>query len=129
MRVETVCIEADCAQLVGALERVLPQRGYRTLRSFDLSLATAASHAPNCSTCAEYGKGQCNCRYAVLLVFANQSGMSTPGVISVQGTGGSSVVSLLSVDDDSDFAAQFTALLIEALGVAKATPPGNMAPR
>jgi hypothetical protein len=119
--VETVRIDANSSQLVVALEHVLPERGYRTLRSFDLPLVTAADASTNCHHCVEYGTGQCDCRYAVLLVFANQVEARAPGVIAVQGIGGSSVVSLSSFDENSDFVEQFTPLLIEVAAIASSS--------
>jgi hypothetical protein len=116
--VEVVRIEVDCSQLIGALERTLPQHGYRTLRSFDLPLVATADLAHGGCKCGE----QCNCRYAVLLVSTNRPQTAPLETISIQGRGKSTVVTLLSPDAESILASQFALLLVEALRGVGAAP-------
>ena len=104
-------------QLVGALERILPQHGYRTLRSFDLPLSTSADTTGACGACAERSPEGCACRYTVLLVLP-RAGAGMAETIAVQGKGASSTLTLLASDRDSELAAQFAPLLTEALRIS-----------
>ena len=116
--VEIVRVEADCVQLVGALERILLQHGYRTLRSFDLPLSTSANTAGACGACAERTPEGCICQYTVLIVLP-RAGAGMAETIAVQGKGASSTLTLLTHDGDSELAAQFAQLLTEALHNSK----------
>jgi hypothetical protein len=115
-RVEIVRVKADCSQLTGALESILAQRGYRTLRSFDLPLNSATDAVGECGACAERRSGACACRYAVLLVFP-YARVSSAEAITIQGRGERSTVTLLTYNEDSELTSQFPLLLIEALQV------------
>ena len=114
---ETVRVEADSSQLIGALERVLPQHGYRTLRSFDLPLSTSTQTAGLCNACPVRCPEGCACRYTVLLVLP-RAGAGQVETIAVLGKGGSSTLILLARDGDSELAAQFARLLTEALRIS-----------
>ncbi len=125
---ETVRVKADSSRLISALERTLPRHGYRTLRSFDLPLVaadlTAADPAQGTCECGE----PCDCRYAVLLVYADRPGRTPPETLSIQGQGGSSFVTLLSPDGESALAARLALLLVEALQGADGTGPSDKTP-
>lgn len=122
--VETVNVKADGQRLTVALESVLIQRGYRTLRSFDLPLNAETREPGKCSSCAEPCPDGCACRYTVLLVLP-RPGASNVEAIAVQGRGESSVVTLLPFSPESDFCAQFVLLLMEALLVSQVKAPGS----
>ncbi len=91
------------------------QRGYRTLRSFDLPLAAPESSAQRNCTCGQRHQETCNCRYAVLLVFAPGSELTSATTVSIQGQANSTIVTLMSEPGDSELSAQFTPLLVEAV--------------
>ena len=122
--VETVNVKADCQRLTVALESVLIQGGYRTLRSFDLPLNAETREPGKCSSCAELCPDGCACRYTVLLVLP-RPGASNVEAIAVQGKGESSVVTLLPYSPESDFSARFALLLMEALRVSQVQAPGS----
>jgi hypothetical protein len=119
--VETVRVEAESSQLVGALERVLPRHGYRTQRSFDMSMSTSTKTAGRCvyHECPDRCPEGCACRYTVLLVQSLvRTGMGQTETIAVYGKGGSSTLTLLACDTNSELAAQFAPLLTEALRIS-----------
>lgn len=115
---ETVRVEVDSSQLTSALERILPQHGYRTMRSFDLLLNASTSATGVCNACPERCPDECACMYTVLLILP-RAGASRAETIAVQGKGRSSTVTLLTHDGDSELAAQFALLLMEALHNSK----------
>jgi hypothetical protein len=122
--VETVRVKADCSHLTGALELVLAERGYSTLRSFDLPLNAAKPGLDICSSCAERCSDGCICRYTVLLVLP-RPGISNAEVISIQGKGANATVTLLPYHPEDEFIAQFGLLLMEAMHVSQNSVPGD----
>ena len=122
--VETVRVKADCSHLTGALELVLAERGFRTLRSFDLPLNTTTNGPEKCNSCAERCSNGCACRYTVLLVLP-RPGISSAEAIAVQGKGENSIVTLLPYNPESEFTAQFALLLMDALRISQDYVPGD----
>jgi len=120
--VENVRVKADCRHLTGALELVLAERGFRTLRSFDLPLNTTTHGPEKCDACAERCSNGCICRYTVLLVLP-RPGISSAEAISVQGKGEDATVTLLPYNPEGEFTAQFPLILLEALRVAQNIEP------
>src|SRR6266498_3242095 len=92
--VETVRVQADSSHLMRALELVLAQRGYHTLRSFDLPLNATSDESIKCNSCPERCLESCTCRYAVLLILPPPGG-NCAETIAIQGKGENSVVTLL----------------------------------
>ena len=111
--VETETTELNMASsiCVNALERLLPQHGYRTVRSFDLHLdQDTPTHI------SQVGQPcQCGCDYTVLLVFANTPQAGLEGTISVRGIAARTIVSLIAPKVDGEFVARFATILVEAI--------------
>jgi hypothetical protein len=108
---ETTQLNVQSCTFVNALERVLPRHGYRSVRSFDLHMDDNVVPQPRdkATQCS------CGCDYTVMLVFANAPGASLEGTISVRGNADAAVVSLSSPEANSEFAARFPCILVEAL--------------
>lgn len=114
---ETVRVKADCSHLTDALELVLAERGFGTLRSFELPL-NATTHGPEkCNACSERCSNGCTCRYNVLLILP-RPGISSAEAIAIQGKGDNSIVTLLPYNPEGEFTTQFILLLIETLRVS-----------
>ena len=104
------------SKFVNALERVLPQYGYRSMRSFDLHLdGDAASQIPLVGRPC-----RCGCGYTVLLVYANSPRTGLEGTISVRGIAERSIVSLMVLDRDGELEARFPTILVEAVQMKSA---------
>ncbi len=117
---ETVRVNVGCERFAGALEAALAQSGFLTRRSFDLSLAAPGTSCGPPGASLECRPNTCACRYAVIIVQLRpkQTGTAT---IAILGRGESSVVTLMTWGGDSEFAALFTPLVIQALRLSKAS--------
>jgi hypothetical protein len=118
VRVETVCVQAEGVYLTIALETVLAQRGYRTLRTFDQVINSVVNEKRDCCMCGVSDPGACRCRYTVLFAYSSQE-TDDAEILAIQGRNNHSVVTLLS-HDDSKLAVQFASLLIEVCKVCNA---------
>jgi hypothetical protein len=113
IEMETTELNVESSSFVNALERVLPQHGYRTTRSFDLHLAQElALQIPQLEK-----QCQCGCNYTVLLVFAHGSQADLEGTISVRGIADRSIISLTAPKNDGDLEAHFATILVEAIQI------------
>jgi hypothetical protein len=109
---ETATLGLDSRAFVNALEQVLPRRGYRVVRSFELSF-TDTSQADEPRAALQLHSCECGCGYTVIQVFSEMPATLWAGAIAVQGREGRTTVSLTSPENDSDLAAQFASVLIE----------------
>ncbi len=63
----TVKMRATFEDAVAAVKAALEQRGFRVVRSFDLS--SALDPDDSACSCPHHGTERCTCRYTVLLVY------------------------------------------------------------
>ena len=65
-------IKLACDEAVDFLTRVLEERGFYVLRSFDLRSARALLRDPQNCSCPHHGTDQCGCQYVVILARTSQ---------------------------------------------------------
>lgn len=96
----TVKMRATFEDAVAAVTTALEQRGFRVVRSFDLSSALDPDD-PACS-CPHHGTERCTCRYTVLLVYAPDDGAmpgdTYPCTVTVHARGAEAFVSLTRLE-------------------------------
>ena len=88
-------VSGDSQTAVQALTQVLEAQGLRVYRSFDLRSALVA--LPDCG-CPHHRTDQCNCQYAVLLVYGNTP---SPAQVVAHGRDGQTWLSVLGADAPS----------------------------
>lgn len=98
----TVKMRATFDDAVAAVMRVLEQRGFWVIRSFDLRSALDPND-PACS-CPHHGTERCTCRYTVLLVYAMRDGAVAddlyPCTITIHARDAEAFISLARLEHD-----------------------------